>query len=568
MTGIRFDLSILGILLLVFVFFDLLFKFTKKNLFKVLNLTTLLFLSCFCFLANFIDAEYYLITRKRLDIAILKISGDIGDQGSQLFTHYAYIPMTLLCLFVLLLWIQYKNKNANASSYLKLLSLTALGVLAIRGGFQEKPIKISNALVLGDTRLADLALNTPFVVLQSMRTKEKVSVFNDFTQSEAAFYLRNNRPQIKMAFDRKGMGDKPENIILFILESFGSEYENNYKFLNTLKAKAWSFEKHSSNGRTSIEAVPALLAAFPSLTVHPMITSVYATSELSGIPVLNKSIQNKKQFLFMHGARKGSMYFDSYTHFLGFQHYVGKEDYTGPKDALYDWGVHDHAFFDFAGDSLDKLKKPFFASIFSLSSHQPYVLPKEFESQVPSDISPFERSLQYADKSLELFFLKYKNKPWFKKTLFIFTGDHTSLCRNDYCSELGSYRVPLILYHGAGSMKAKVISKPTQHADIAATVADLWGQDSSALLPLGHSVLDPTDMGIAFFRNHDEWQMLQGNYFYKLNADVLTRCEAQSILENNCVLNNDPEALKMLQSLRSYYTQSLQKRSFIVRSEN
>lgn len=500
-----------------------------------------------------------------MDSSILKISGDIGDQGAQLFSYYSYIPISLCCLFLFLFWIQYLNKDSKAFSYFKLILLSAIAVIAIRGGLQEKPIKISNALVLGDTRLADLALNTPFVLLQSSRTQEKLSVYNEFTQAEASLYLRNNRPQLKQPFDRKRIGGEPENVVLFILESFGTEYQNNYKFLNSLKPQAWSFDRHFANGRTSIEAVPALLAAFPSLTEHPMITSVYATSELKGLPVINDKIKNKKQFLFMHGARTGSMYFDSYTRFLGFQDYIGKENYNGSKEALYDWGVHDHAFFDYSGSYLDALRKPFFASIFSLSSHQPYTIPKEFESQVSQDISPYEKSLQYADKSLELFFAKYKNKAWFKKTLFIFTGDHTSVCHEDFCSELGSYRVPLLLYRGDGSLKSKTILKTTQHADIAATVADLWGQDSSNLLPLGHSILDASDLGMAFFRNHGEWQMLQGNDFYKLNEEVLTHCQIQGVLESNCIVSNQAEPLKMLQALRSYYTQSLQKRSFIVR---
>ncbi len=568
--GIRFDASALAYLFLAAVAVELALNILRSRSaatwtrsFKVIGVSVF-------FLISLIDAEYFHITQKRIDASILAIGGDIGDQARQLLENYSYVVLIFLAVLFLFWHLSGRVKPEKRSRFIfpfrKLFFLVLsvpLAIVLARGGIQEKPIKISSALVLGNPRLITLSLNTPFVVMQTLKKQEELVVYKDYDLKTATKILREERPFSSQAQDLL-QNEEKANVVLIILESFSVEYSGFTPFLNSLKQKGISFEKHFANGRTSIEAIPSLLAGLPSLMSTPYITSRYVNTPLNGIPSLQTPAQ--RDFLFFHGARKGSMYFDSFSSFLGFTKYYAKEDYSGDPAALYDWGVHDHAFLDFSGKVLSAQKKAFFASIFTLSSHQPFEIPASFSTTIAEAPSPFARSLRYADYSLQLFFEKYSSQAWFKNTLFILTGDHTSQCKGaEYCSQTGSHRVPLILFHGGKDLGAQRITKVTQHADIPATVADYLGLDSSKLLPFGHSILDAGDKGAALFSSTDEVSAVFQDSYYRLNSESFLRCEMKDIGDANCApadFQKYASELKYLKALRSYYSQSLDQRRF------
>ena len=566
--GLRFDLSVLSYIFLSALTLKLVLFFIHKEFsqkayrfFMVLVVATAL---AFCLA----DAEFFFVNHKHLDSTLFQIGGDFKDQLPQYLKNYFYVFLSWL-IVVFILYFFSKNKKAKKSFFafgLSLLLWVPIGILGARGGFQEKALGLSHSLLLNDSRLADIALNAPFVIMQTSRKKTELSVARDFSFQEARSILINERPQnLDGALEKLSHLNRPQdNVVVFILESFSNEYSYATPFLMSLKSKGISFERHFSNGRTSIESVPALFAALPSLLAQPYITSPFSTSRLNSLPgVIDKK---QRDVLFMHGARKGSMYFDAFTAYLGFSHYFGKEDFKGPSSAFYDWGVHDHAFLKFAGETLANWKKPFVASIFTLSSHQPYEIPVEFQKIIPQEKSPFVRSLRYADRSLEIFFNENKNKKWFQNTLFIFTGDHTSQCQGrESCSQLGSHSVPMIVYHGSYIFKALKVYKPTQHADLPATIASYLALPSQKLLPFGHSIFDSKDAGLAVFRDHHEWQLIQSNGFFKLKDSSFEKCEVGLISERDCKIQKSFESqseLKYLKALRSYFTQSLERRNF------
>ena len=567
--GFRFDLSALSYIFLTALVVKVFLFFVNKDFAPKAYRFFMVLLVATAFAFCLADAEFFFINHKHLDSTLFQIGGDFKDQLFQYFKNYYYVFLSWLFV-VFVLYFFSKNKKAKKSFLAFGLSLVfwiPFGILGARGGFQEKPLGISHSLLLNDSRLADIALNAPFVMMQTSRKKTDISIARDFSFLGARSILLNERPRSHYKdLEKLSRLRRPQdNVVVFILESFSNEYSYATPFLNTLKNKGISFEKHFSNGRTSIESVPALFASLPSLLVQPFITSPFSTSRLSSLPgIVDK---NQPDFIFMHGARKGSMYFDAFTSYLGFNHYFGKEDFSGPSSAFYDWGVHDHAFLKFSGETLSSWKKPFIASIFTLSSHQPYEIPLEFQGEIPEEKSPFIRSLRYADRSLELFFKENKNKKWFKNTLFIFTGDHTSQCQGrEFCSQMGSHSVPLVFYHGSELFKPMKVFKPTQHADLPATIATYLGLSADRLLPFGHSVFDSLDGGVVFLRDHHYWQMIHPRGFFKLRENSFERCELGLISETNCYLEQTSRyeaELRYLKALRSYFTQSLERRNFM-----
>ena len=70
---------------------------------------------------------------------------------------------------------------------------------------------------------------------------------------------------------------------------------------------------------------------------------------------------------------------------LGFDHYYGRTEYGNDDDFDGTWGIWDEKFLEYTKGVLDKKKEPFFSTIFTVSSHEPYKIPKEYEGKFPSE---------------------------------------------------------------------------------------------------------------------------------------------------------------------------------------
>ena len=116
---------------------------------------------------------------------------------------------------------------------------------------------------------------------------------------------------------------------------------------------------------------------------------------------------------------------------------------------------------------------PFFATIFTLSSHPPYNLPQQYENVFPEGLHRIHELIGYVDLSLKRFFDNIKHKKWFNKTLFIITSDHTSneTFEKNYSGYLNRHKIPLIFYMGDNSLKGKNYNI-TQQIDIMPTILD------------------------------------------------------------------------------------------------
>ena len=82
--------------------------------------------------------------------------------------------------------------------------------------------------------------------------------------------------------------------------------------------------------------------------------------------------------LFFCGSERGSMGFGAYARSAGVERLVSREEYeaahgTGDFDGY--WGIWDEPFIGFAGEVLATVPEPFFAALFTLSSHHPFVVP-------------------------------------------------------------------------------------------------------------------------------------------------------------------------------------------------
>lgn len=491
--GLRFDLATVLIVNIFFIIASILpfykygYQVFKKILFILFNSAAFIFLIA--------DFEFFGFLGKKITIDALSggMGGDVKDQLFQISVNYWHLTLFIvLTSFVLNKYYPRRKKDILLVPFLPwykvilfssiTLILTGIG---IRGGLQKRSISSKQAFIFDSYELGNLTLNSVYTFLRSLNEK-KTPVETFFaSDSIAKDIILKNRSFENGFIDEK----RKDNVVIILVESLSQEYvdEGYTPFLDELKKKSLYFSNNYANGRRSIEVLPSVMTSLPSLFDKPLSQSKFQSNQYYALPKILK--ENGYQTGFFHGGKKGTMDFDAYAKSIGFERYYALEDYPDQTHFDGNWGIFDHHYLKYFADQMDKYEVPFFSSIFTLSSHQPYSIPKEFEGKFKKGQLEIHESIGYADHSLKIFFDYAKDKSWFKDTLFIITADHTSkLDTKKYNNILGRYRVPLLFYHPTRDLNYYSSDKVTQHADILPSILDYLGVEFEKRLYFGSSV--------------------------------------------------------------------------------
>ena len=494
------------------------FFFVPKSLFKKPQyfyfLKGLFFLVNAPFIvANLIDCEYFKFTGNRMNLQILLLRREAFHQLDQFFVNYVSIVL-LAGLFLTSLYYffprldlsQIKSESWRRQTLKMIFSMILLVpclVFGIRGGFQPKPLQPVHAYALsGVTDLGVLTLNSTFTILKTRKINiiKPVHYFSDM--KEIFKQLKPNRTT------RKPANQKKQNVVILVLESFGTEFwgtANNGKgftpFLDSLAARGLFFKNNYANGRRSIDALPAILFGVPSYMQAPLVKTNYYANQWNGLGHIAK--KNGIHISFFHGAPKGTMYFDAISAMAGIDDYYPFEAYPELADFDGNWGIYDEPFLQFMVQKLGAHPQPFISTVFTISSHQPYQVPTKYKDLLPKGRMPIHQSIGYVDHALKKFFESAEKQPWYKDTLFVITGDHTQMSESEMIeTQTGRYRVPMLFFHPSMNILRGVSKKITQHVDILPTIMDFMGIQNEPHLLFGRSVFDNSHEGEATFLSY------------------------------------------------------------------
>lgn len=527
--GLRFDVAALVVINSLFILLSLLPHGNLQHPSYQKTLRWLFVLTNAPFIAlALVDVEFFKFIGRRSGNEVLTITGDVLAQLGQLASYYWYMGIGFVAL-VIALFKLYPTSAAIPDQqpklglrYLRLLLVAGFVVLGIRGGIQLKPLRPAHAFVHEHPSLGHLSLNTPFTFIRSIG-KTTLEEKHFFASDEE---LLANLPVKPGQYAIPAGEPLQENVVLIILESFASEYvgalnngEGYTPFLDSLATEGLLFRNSFANGRKSIEALPSILSGLPSLLPDPYITSPYQSNTVYSAGHLLRNAGYTTAFF--HGATNGTMGFNQYTQMAGIQHYFGLDEYPSElRAADFDgnWGIFDEPYLQYTVHEMSKFPQPFFSTVFTLSSHQPYTVPAQYKGRFPKGELEIHESVGYADHVLREFFKTASKQPWYKNTLFILVADHTQKSiRPEYQNELGYHRVPLLLFHPAKKLKADV-QKVTQHADILPTIVDYLRLPTDNLMLFGQSVLDSSATGHALLYNGVSYFMVQPDGVAELTA--------------------------------------------------
>lgn len=531
--GLRFDVAALLWLNLPLVLLSLLVPVRARRGQQWLR-ALLVGLNMPGILLNIIDWEYFKFIGRRLSNEWNTIGHDIARQAGQIGLHYWYLAIPLAGLVYALWRLCPMPTRAEVATpagpwggvqrTAEFMLTVGLVVLGLRGGWQLKPLRTGAAFEQQPAVLGHLALNSTFTVLKS---------FDEVPIERVAYFpnMATLRPALAAApVPARPAPNAPLNVVVLLLESFASEYngvENGGKrsftpFFDSLAVvpRARLLRDNYANGRRSIEALPAVLAGLPSLMDEPFITSSFQTAELHGLgEILGRHGYATAMY---HGGANGTMGFDMFAGIAGMQHYYGLNEYPGGIGSPdYDghWGIFDEPYLQYFNRQLSATKPPFMATVFTLSSHEPFSLPAKYKGKFPVGTQPIHPTIAYADLALRQFFAAARRQPWYAHTLFILTADHTSQTdQSTYQNLLGYHKTPLLLFAPGQPLPAVVPHRITEQADVPATVLDVLGlpQEQKRLLPFGSSVFDSTSPGRALFRDGDSYYLVHSDFVTEL----------------------------------------------------
>lgn len=486
LIGAWFDLITVSLFFFPYILLSL---FPGDNLISRIRDVSMTFLfhftSLLLYALNLLDIEYFKYTSKRSTFDLFTILG-AGSDFKQLALTFVTDFWPILLIFSASIVIHFrlysltkKNKVKKSNLFtwkhtsLSYLILVPLFVVIGRGGFQLKPVGIIEAAQYTKAENSALILNTGFTMLKSFG-KERLEFKHYYSEKEEQRLFN----PIKTSQAQNILPDGT-NVVILILESFGNEFVGAYSgnetytpYLDSIIGESLSFENSYANGKKSIEAVPAILASIPSLMDNPYISSPYGNNKIESLASILKG--KGYSTAFYHGATNGSMRFDSFSAQAGYEKYFGRFEYNNDKHFDKTWGILDEYFNPWSARKMSELKQPFFGTLFTLSSHHPYFIPKHMRNKVKNGPQPICGSISYGDIALRKFFEEASKQKWFKNTLFVICADHTPASKTAFYNQRSMmYRVPIAFYHPGGKIASKREKIIFQQLDIMPTILDL-----------------------------------------------------------------------------------------------
>jgi phosphoglycerol transferase MdoB-like AlkP superfamily enzyme len=577
--GLRFDLTATLYSNSLFILLMILpITWRYKDWYKAILKWVFISCNALAFAANSADIIYYRFTLRRTTLRVL---GQFKNETNldQLFFRFLFDYWYALLFFIFLIVVLvmgYRKINFQGPQLRKPLVFYGSGVAAmllsvilfvggVRGGFREstRPITLSNAAAYAkEPKDINLVLNTPFALLRTANANviEKV---NYFTSDEDLnrFFNPLKMPTGSTPF-------QPKNVVVIILESFSKEFIRAYNknldqgsyqgytpFLDSLISVSHSFRYSMANGRKSIDAMPSVICSIPSIEV-PYVLSHFSGNKINSLPNLLR--EEGYYSAFFHGAPNGSMGFDAFANQSGFTDYFGKEEYDNNADFDGIWGIWDEKFLQYYAQKINSFRPPFYTTLFTVSSHHPYLLPSEYENKFAGGSLPIYKTIEYTDLALKRFFATACKMPWFENTLFVITADHASaeIKYSEYNTAWGYFAIPIVFYE-PGRKPMEMKDEIAQQVDIMPSILGFLGYDKP-YVAFGRDIFRGTEEPFAFNYLDNMYQSFRGNYLLQFDGAksiALYDFKADQFLKKNLVGALPDTVKKMEVRLKAFIQQ-------------
>ncbi len=458
--------------------------FIKFKIRKILRVYTNVVIILISFI-TVADLELYNAWGYRMDATPLQYFKTPKEMATTVSTAPVFLLLILfLFISILFIWLfkQLIEKyvmvsliRTSASKIFISLFLVIILFIPIRGGIQKIPLNQSDAYFSQNLFADHAAINLPWNVMFSLLNRNNNNnPFNYFPDEKAQNLVSQlyNSPSKKIPFI---INTKKPNIIFIIMESFTAKLigslggeKNITPNLDSIAASGILFTNIYAAGDRSEKGQVAVLSGYPNQAITSIIKTPTKTQKL---PSVTQSLQKAGYFTsYTYGGELEFANIKSYLRNIGFNKLTGK--YSFPvSERTTSWGVHDEYVLNEFFNDIKKMQQPFFATLFTLSSHEPYDVP--FHKYKGSDeTTMFENAAAYTDSCIGVFMNKLRKDSLWNNTLVVFVADHGHpLPGHDANDRPSKFHIPVIFAGGALNRKGIVTTIGSQ-TDIIKTVLD------------------------------------------------------------------------------------------------
>lgn len=510
--GLKMDVSFTAYTCIFpFLLFLLRAVFSKIKIAKILYIYTIFVLIVLTFITT-ADLELYTAWGYRMDATPLQYFNSPKEMASTVSSSPLFLLLAIFVIFLLLFILFYKKfvytytqikPNRLSPIYIAAsLFLLIFLFVPIRGGVQKIPMNQSD-VYFSEKLFADhAAINLPWNVVFSILNKNSnQNPFDYFPENKAQKLVADlyNTGPVNIPFI---LNTKRPNVIFIILESFTAKFVGCLggeagvtPNLDKIAADGLLFTNIYAAGDRSEKGLVAVLSGYPNQAITSVIKTPTKTEKL---PQITRSFENTGyNTSYTYGGELEFANIKSYLINAGFDTLVSKYSFPVSQRTT-SWGVHDQFVLNNFYDKIIKKQQPFFATLFTLSSHEPFDVPMAPRFPGKDESTLFKNSVAYTDSCIGAFVNRLKQNPIWENTLIVLVADHGHhLPGHDRNDAPIKFRIPLIFSGGALKIKGEITTIGSQ-TDIDKTVLDQLGISSSPFI-WSKDLLDSAAKPFAFY---------------------------------------------------------------------
>ncbi|GAB3314260.1 alkaline phosphatase family protein [Larkinella ripae] len=393
-----------------------------------------------------------------------------------------------------------------------LLAATAALVIPIRGGNHLAPMNVSTVYFSPLAFANSAAVTPPWNFMQACLEQQKYASnpYRFFPDGQAQRTLQAlNQPD---GNNRALLSTPNPNVVVIVWESLtakavaalGGRSGVTPEF-EKLTKEGLLFRQVYASGDRSEKGLIALLSGFPAQATASIMT---LPTKAAKLPALGRCFKKAGyQTAFYYGGETEFANIKSYLYHNQYDRIVAKTDFL-PSQWNSKWGAHDHVVYNRLLSDLNDAKPPFFTTLFTLSSHEPFEVPMPAVMPDDDEESLFLNSLHYADRSLGAFIAEAKKQPWWNNTLLIITADHGHQLPVLAGDRMRDFHIPMLWLGGALKAKPQVIDRIGSQTDLAATLLHQLQWDARAFT-WSRDLLNAQNRPFAFFAFNNGFGVVQ-----------------------------------------------------------
>lgn len=396
--------------------------------------------------------------------------------------------------------------------------LGGIMIIPVRGGFNVAPMNVSFVFFNNKNMYANqAAVNPVWNFLYEVMHMGKLKDSYNFMPLERAQQLVDSIYTERGNFPKVLKTERP-NIVVFLLETFTSRALEAMPNLKAIAKEGIFFSRVYATGNRSDRGIQGVIGGFPS---YPKVSMLKYPNKTYGHPRFPVDFEKEGYATRFYYA--GDLNFGGFRSYItmSFQESVTEDDFSGEAiENRFKWGVHDGYMLDRLYEDLLKAPTPYLYMAFTMSSHEPFVVPMETRFPGEDNGSKLKNAIAYTDTCLGKFFQKCKKAGIWDNTLFVLIADHGTRHigpLQPFVPE--AYEIPMVFTGGVMSVRDSVVSTIGSQTDMVATLYAQLGMDASAF-KYSKNLLNPSVIPFAFYAYPNAIAVVNGDgaYIYELGT--------------------------------------------------